>query len=94
MKKEIFKSQKQEFVSPTQAVGNGKAPRLKVKLLSNNGETQNYVLVFSAGDEVRSGLNEFAEKYQIKSAHYTAIGSAFSVKLGFFKDWYEICLNG
>lgn len=74
----------QEFVSPTQQVEMGKAPGLQVKLLSKTGETKTYVLVFSPGDEVRSGLNEFAEKYHIKSAHFTGIGDILSAKLGFF----------
>jgi len=74
----------QEFVSPTQPVETGKAPGVKVKLLSTNGKIKTYVLVFSPGDEVRSGLNEFAQKYQVKSAHYTAIGDVFSAKVGFF----------
>lgn len=74
----------QEFVSPTQPVDTGKAPGIKIKLLSTNGETKTYVLVFSPGDEVRSGLNDFAQKYQVKSAHYTAIGDVFSAKVGFF----------
>jgi hypothetical protein len=74
----------QEYVSPTQPVETGKAPGVKVKLLSTAGKTKTYVLVFSPGDEVRSGLNEFAQKYHVKSAHYTAIGDVFSGKAGFF----------
>ena len=74
----------QTFVSPTQPVETGKAPGVKVKLLSTNGDTKTYVLVFSPGDEVRSGLNDFAQQYKVKSAHYTAIGDVFSVKVGFF----------
>jgi uncharacterized protein len=50
-------SNAQEFVSPTQPVATGKSLGVKVKLLSNNGQTKNYVLIFSPGDEVRSGLN-------------------------------------
>ena len=74
----------QKYVSPTQPVATGKSPGLKVKLLSANGQTETYVLIFSPGDEVRSGLNEFAQKYNVKSAHYTAIGDVFSAKVGFF----------
>jgi uncharacterized protein len=74
----------QQFVSPSQPVDNGKAPGAKVKLLSTNGETKTYILVFSPGDEVRSGLNDFAKKYKVQSAHYTAIGDVLSGKLGFF----------
>jgi uncharacterized protein len=79
-----FSVHAQEYVSLTQAVDTGKAPGVKVKLLSNNGQTKTYVLVFSPGDEVRSGLNDFARKYHVKSAHNTAIGDVFSAKLGFF----------
>ena len=74
----------QEYVSPSQPVPTGKSPGVKVKLLDSAGQTKTYVLVFSPGDEVRSGLTDFAQKYNVKSAHYTAIGDLFSAKLGFF----------
>ncbi|HEY5327904.1 MAG TPA: DUF296 domain-containing protein, partial [Mucilaginibacter sp.] len=35
--------------------------------------------------EVMSGLTEFAEKYHVKSAHFTAIGDAGTAKVG----WYD-----
>src|SRR5687768_6449957 len=74
----------QEYISPKQPVETGKAPGVKVKLLSTNGQTKNYVLIFAMGDEVRSGLTEFAQKYQVKTAHFTAIGDATMAKFGFF----------
>ena len=74
----------QEYSSPTQPVEIGKAPGVKVKLLSTNGQTKNYVLIFAPGDEVRSGLTEFAQKYNAKTAHFSAIGDATSAKFGFF----------
>ena len=80
-----FKLTAQEYVSPTQPAQTGKSPGVKVKLLSTNGETKTYVLIFSPGDELRSGLTEFAQKYNVTSAHYTAIGDASSVKMG----WYD-----
>jgi uncharacterized protein len=79
-----FSVHAQEYVSLTQAVDTGKAPGVKLRLLSKAGQTRNYVLIFSPGDEVRSGLNDFARKYHVKSAHYTAIGDVFSAKVGFF----------
>ncbi len=79
-----FSAHAQEYVSLTQAVDTGKAPGVKVRLLSKTGQTKTYVLIFSPGDEVRSGLNDFARKYKVKSAHYTAIGDVFSAKVGFF----------
>jgi predicted DNA-binding protein with PD1-like motif len=74
----------QDFVSPTQAVDTGRAPGLKVKLLSKKGRAQTYVLIFSPGDEVRSGLNKFAQQYHVKSAHYTAVGDVTSANVGFY----------
>lgn len=79
-----LKVKAQEYVSPTAPAETGKSPRVKVKMLSNNGQTSNYVLIFSPGDEVKSGLTEFAQKYQVKSAHFTAVGDAKSTKVGFF----------
>jgi len=56
-----------------------------VKLISDSGTTRTYALIFSAGDEILSGLKEFAVKYKVKSAHFTAIGDASSAKYG----WYD-----
>jgi predicted DNA-binding protein with PD1-like motif len=75
----------QDYITPTTPPKPGKAPGVKVKLLSTNGETKNYVLVFAPGDELRTGLTEFAKKYNVKSAHYSAIGDASAVTVG----WYD-----
>ncbi|GGF14178.1 PPC domain-containing DNA-binding protein [Hymenobacter cavernae] len=79
-------AQAQEYVAPvpSKPVELGKAPGLKVKLLSTGGQTKTYVLVFAKGDEVVSGLTEFAQKYNVKSAHYQAIGDATSAKVGVY----------
>ncbi|MBO2007658.1 DNA-binding protein [Siccationidurans soli] len=79
-------AQAQEYVSPASAkpVVLGKAPGMKVKLLSTSGAVKTYVLVFAKGDEVMSGLTEFAQKYNVKSAHYQAIGDALSAKIGVY----------
>jgi predicted DNA-binding protein with PD1-like motif len=81
-----FKADAQEYVSPTTPPLTGRSPGVKVKLISADGPTKTYVLVFAKGDEVMSGLKEFAVKYNVKSAHFNAIGDANSVKFG----WYDI----
>lgn len=73
-----------EYRSTDIAVETGKSPGMKVKLLSENEASKTYVIVFSKGDEVVSGLTEFAKTYNVKSAHYHGIGSAFSLELGWF----------
>jgi predicted DNA-binding protein with PD1-like motif len=80
-----YSSRAQEYVSPVKPTETGKSPGVKVKLLSTIGETKTYALIFSTGDEVVSGLTEFAQKYNVKSAHYSAIGDATSAKVG----WYD-----
>jgi len=42
-------------------------------------------MVFAPGDEIMSGLNEFAVKYNVKSAHFIAIGDVQTAKVG----WYD-----
>jgi uncharacterized protein len=75
----------QEYQSPTQPPVTGRSPGVHVKLISDSGTTRTYVLIFSPGDEILSGLKEFAVKYKVKSAHFTAIGDARSAKYG----WYD-----
>jgi uncharacterized protein len=81
-----FKANAQEYMLPTTPPIIGRSPGVKVKLISDDGPTKTYVLVFAKGDEVMSGLKEFAVKYHVKSAHFNAIGDASSIKFG----WYDI----
>jgi uncharacterized protein len=75
----------QEYQSPTQPPVTGRSPGVQVKLISDSGTTRTYILIFSPGDEILSGLKEFAIKYKVKSAFFTAIGDASSAKYG----WYD-----
>jgi len=75
----------QDYVAPTKPFLKGRSPGVKVKLISNSGTSKTYVLVFAPGDEVMSGLSEFADKYQVKSAHFTAIGDVQTARVG----WYD-----
>lgn len=74
----------QEYVSPTKPPETGKSPGVKVKLISQNDRVKTYAVIFAKGDEVVSGLAEFAEKYKVTSARFTGIGDATSAKVGWF----------
>ena len=76
--------QSQEYRSATTNSEAGKAPGMKVKLLSAAGDVKTYVVIFAKGDEVVSGLTEFAQKYNVKSGHYQGIGDALHVEVGWF----------
>ena len=74
-----------EYLESSKAVPQGKAPGLKVKLLSDFNGIKHYVLVFADGDEVLSGVTDFATKYNVKDAHFTAIGALKKSTSG----WYD-----
>jgi predicted DNA-binding protein with PD1-like motif len=73
-----------DYVAPSDAVPRGKAPRMQVQLLSRGAQAQQYAVILYQGDEAFSGLQEFAEKYHVTSAHFTAIGAVSSATLGWF----------
>ena len=73
-----------EYVVPSEAVPRGRAPGMQVQLLSRGEPAREYAVIFSKGDEAFSGLLDFAEKYHITSAHFTAIGAVNGATLAWF----------
>jgi predicted DNA-binding protein with PD1-like motif len=73
-----------EYVAPPDAGPKGKAPRMKVQLLNPEEPPKQYAVIFYQGDEAFSGLLEFAQKYRVTSAHFTAIGAVNAATLGWF----------
>jgi len=87
-----------EYIAPSEAVARGKAPKMQVQLLNTGEPTKQYAVIFYQGDEALSGILEFAEKYHVTSAHFTAIGALSRATLGWFdpqhKMYKEIPING
>ena len=87
-----------DYVSPSEAVPRGNAPKMQVQLLNPGEPTKHYAVIFYQGDEAFSGLLEFAEKYQVTSAHFTAIGAVDGATVGWFdpqrKMYKKIPVNG
>ena len=61
------------FIPPGTRPGKGLAPGMKVTDLGKGGRT--FRVNFVKGDEIMSGMTEFAEKYRIRNGHFTAIGA-------------------
>jgi uncharacterized protein len=61
-----------------------KAPGMQVQLLSESHGRKEYAVIFSKGDEAFSGLTEFAAKFDVTSAHFTAIGALRGATLAWF----------
>jgi predicted DNA-binding protein with PD1-like motif len=73
-----------EYVSPSEALPRGKAPKMQVQSLNPGEPRKQYAVIFYQGDEAFSGLLEFAEQYHVTSAHFTAIGALNGAVLGWF----------
>jgi uncharacterized protein len=64
--------------------GKGLAPGLRVTDLGKSART--YRVNMTKGDDILSGLTEFAEKYRIKNGHFTALGA---INKGLF-GWTDV----
>jgi uncharacterized protein len=71
----------EQTILPTRPVPVGKAPGMKVKLVKDTAEEKVYSVIFYKGDEALSGLTDFALKYKVYDAHFTAIGAVSSAIL-------------
>jgi uncharacterized protein len=95
----VYSQEKEsEYVAPSEAIPRGKAPKMQVRLLNPGETTKQYEVIFYQGDEAFSGLAEFAEKYHVTSAHFTAIGALHGAVLGWFdpgrKMYKKIPISG
>jgi predicted DNA-binding protein with PD1-like motif len=59
---------------------------MKHKLLADDGGRRTYALVFAAGDELVSGLKQFAQAQHLGASHFSGIGAFEKATLGYF-DW-------
>jgi uncharacterized protein len=71
------------FVPRGTRPGKGLAPSMKVTDLGKGART--YHVTMRKGDEIMSGLTEFAEKYHIRHGHFTGLGA---INKGLF-GWSE-----
>ena len=63
------------YISPSRPVPTGKAPEMQAKLVKDTPQEKIYTVIFYKGDEVLSGLTDFAIQHKIEDAHFTAIGA-------------------
>ena len=68
-------SQDDLYFSPSLPVPTGKAPGMRVKQIKDTPYEKVYAVIFYRGDEVLSGLTDFAVQHKIGDAHFTAIGA-------------------
>lgn len=89
-----FAHAQEEYVKPGQIIAKNAAPGMKVKLLNETGKGQKtYAIILGRGDDILSGLTEFAEKNNVTFAHFTGVGAISSGRLGCYdrdKAMYHI----
>jgi predicted DNA-binding protein with PD1-like motif len=73
------------YTPPDFQPASGKAPSMQARALAqtSNG-ARPWLLVFGKGDEVMSGLADWAKHENIRAGHLTAIGALSSVRFGWF----------
>jgi predicted DNA-binding protein with PD1-like motif len=73
------------YTLPGPVTNLGRAPGLQTRLISENpsGE-RTYAVIFAKGDEIMSGLTEFAVREKLVAGHFTAIGALESARFGWF----------
>jgi predicted DNA-binding protein with PD1-like motif len=69
------------YIRPPMSAKLGLAPKMRVRELPTAG-SRTYEVTFGTGDEIMSGLYQFAEQHRIASAYITGIGGLISAKLG------------
>lgn len=65
---------------------------MKVKQIHDEGGEKTFALVFDAGDEIVSGITDFAKENGLDAASITAVGAFSDATLGYFdveKKEYE-----
>lgn len=72
------------YLSPSAPTATGKAPGMKVQLLADKDGIKSYVLVFAKGDEVFSGISDFARQNKVGAASFTAIGAFSDATVAWF----------
>jgi predicted DNA-binding protein with PD1-like motif len=62
-----------------------RAPGLQTRLLTEDNHGQKtYALIFAKGDEIMSGLTEFAVREKLVAGHFSAIGALEHALFGWF----------
>ena len=73
------------YTRPGPVTDRGWAPQMQVRQIAENPDGEKtYAVIFGEGDEVLSGLTEFAERENVTSGYFTAIGALQSARFGWF----------
>ena len=73
------------YTRPGPVTAHGLAPGLQARVISENpGGEKTHAVVLAKGDELLSGLTEFARREKFTAGHFTAIGALERARFGWF----------
>lgn len=73
------------YTAPGPVTNLGRAPGLQSRLMAENANGERtYAVIFAKGDEIMSGLTEFAVREKLVAGHFSAIGALESARFGWF----------
>ncbi len=73
------------YTRPGPVTARGRAPGLQSRVIAENANGEKtYALIFGKGDEILSGLTEFAEREKLTAGHFSAIGALQGARFGWF----------
>jgi predicted DNA-binding protein with PD1-like motif len=73
------------YTLPGPLTNPGRAPGLQTRLIAENASGERtYAVILAKGDEIMSGLTEFAVHEKLVAGHFTAIGALESARFGWF----------
>ena len=86
------------YTRPGPVTDLGRAPGWRARPVAEHADGgTTYLVTFAKGDEVMSGLTDFAERNKITAGHFTAIGALQSARFGWFdpalKAYRDIPIN-
>jgi len=74
-----------EYTRGEPSTATGRAPKLRMHVLSEDNGRRTLVIAFGPGDDVLAGIGELARERGWKAAHFSGIGSFSDATLG----WYD-----
>jgi uncharacterized protein len=78
------------YTRPGPFTDRGRAPGLKAGIVSENSNGEKtYTVIFAKGDEILSGLKEFAEREKLTAGYFTAIGALQSARFVWFDPLHK-----
>jgi len=72
------------YTPPTYLPEPGKAPAMQTRLISGQGEPRAWAIIFRDGDEIMSGLLDWAQREKVSGGYLSGIGAFSSALFGWF----------